>query len=355
MATIALSGTGTDKKVVLKTIDGVQKASCSCCGYASVGLMWVATSKQCNFCGDVDPDGDPCIAYTYTTITRHGGIETRNNCTMESVCTGPGFYETIELHRGTIAEEGSYVSIKYIKYFVYNEDCTDNTTFEYLYGTDNWIDTENGDSCSSTMDSNGIWSGTDNGEAIDQRCSQIYSPEIGYDCCDAVQDPEYFDDIITYSGVVTDCVDPNGNDTFPVYFTPNELGYLGQCNGSAITPIPNLNRGITGASAYNLGSALTKNIKTTKYKLFHPAFTYLKVTVTIRTRTYTQTSCSAEWSYPVTSETTTTFDYIYENQSGVANNNCSDLVISQEFSLNTMNGQDAIVFISGYTTVNPNE
>jgi hypothetical protein len=31
MASIALSGTGTDKKVVLKTIDGVQKVSCSCC------------------------------------------------------------------------------------------------------------------------------------------------------------------------------------------------------------------------------------------------------------------------------------------------------------------------------------
>jgi len=36
MATIALSGTGTDKKVVLKTVGGVQKVSCSCCGCGSV-------------------------------------------------------------------------------------------------------------------------------------------------------------------------------------------------------------------------------------------------------------------------------------------------------------------------------
>jgi hypothetical protein len=35
MATIALRGTET-KKVVLKTIDGVQKVSCLCCGCASV-------------------------------------------------------------------------------------------------------------------------------------------------------------------------------------------------------------------------------------------------------------------------------------------------------------------------------
>lgn len=35
MTSIALSGTGT-KKVVLKTINGVQKVSCSCCGCASV-------------------------------------------------------------------------------------------------------------------------------------------------------------------------------------------------------------------------------------------------------------------------------------------------------------------------------
>jgi hypothetical protein len=32
MATIALSGTGTDKKVALQTVDGVKKVSCVCCG-----------------------------------------------------------------------------------------------------------------------------------------------------------------------------------------------------------------------------------------------------------------------------------------------------------------------------------
>jgi len=36
MATIAISGAETDKKVVLKTVDGVQKVSCLCCGCASV-------------------------------------------------------------------------------------------------------------------------------------------------------------------------------------------------------------------------------------------------------------------------------------------------------------------------------
>mgnify|MGYP003649607966 CR=1 FL=1 len=35
MASIALSGTGT-KRVVLKTVNGVQKVSCSCCGCDSV-------------------------------------------------------------------------------------------------------------------------------------------------------------------------------------------------------------------------------------------------------------------------------------------------------------------------------
>jgi len=34
MASIALSGTGTDKKVVINTVDGVKKVSCTCCGCA---------------------------------------------------------------------------------------------------------------------------------------------------------------------------------------------------------------------------------------------------------------------------------------------------------------------------------
>ena len=77
MATIALSGTGTDKKVVLNTIDGVQKVSCSCCGPCSglpstVELVFSGLNRCVSDCSFPLPSGlytltlyEPAVRYPY--------------------------------------------------------------------------------------------------------------------------------------------------------------------------------------------------------------------------------------------------------------------------------------------------
>jgi hypothetical protein len=67
MASIALAGIGADKKVILKTIDGVQKVSCSCCGCDSLPDEITIVFSGITVCDP--PEGNPAYPSLLTTAT----------------------------------------------------------------------------------------------------------------------------------------------------------------------------------------------------------------------------------------------------------------------------------------------
>jgi len=86
MATIALSGTGTDKKVVLKTVDGVQKVSCSCCETCAT-LPQTLTIVFSGIQKCANPGGDPPPGwYADSSITVINGLYevTRNSSIFDT-------------------------------------------------------------------------------------------------------------------------------------------------------------------------------------------------------------------------------------------------------------------------------
>jgi len=66
MATIAISGAETDKKVVLKTVDGVQKVSCLCCGCASVPSQITVVFSGITICPSSPAYPEPLTTATLT-------------------------------------------------------------------------------------------------------------------------------------------------------------------------------------------------------------------------------------------------------------------------------------------------
>jgi hypothetical protein len=121
MATIALRGTET-KKVVLKTTDGVQKVSCSCCGCAILPTTSVTlVISGASFCDDIfapppsPPNGSFDLPYVLTpynpnlklfflaTVDYFIGVSCENGVIDVSITsTGEGtFFEApIELANG---------------------------------------------------------------------------------------------------------------------------------------------------------------------------------------------------------------------------------------------------------------
>lgn len=67
MAKIALIGTGTAKKVVLNTVDGIQKVSCLCCGCESLPDEITIVFSGITICDP--PEGTPGYPSLLTTAT----------------------------------------------------------------------------------------------------------------------------------------------------------------------------------------------------------------------------------------------------------------------------------------------